>query len=322
MVGCIGLALSLATCGGIHKVQQLRARESAARENLFPLAVATPLIFHVRHRIDLVTRGHSAGPPLARSDSYFTRSEFEAGNTEGSGRCGRSTKCSSLEIALRTHSSSNMVDLVVESDWVSLKTTPPARLLPRLALNAPQSFEVDIGPPQRGAFHGWPLFEVAGLADDQRDLFKTFRTLAMNSIALREGRIAPRAANEKGQATTSKDTEWVLALDENVMVNPMPGERVKCFQTGTDGLPIDGALVTCARVEYSGHLVRGPVAHAMEGTIWLAPGLGPVKEVRTVRLQTSGPVADARRESPETCSATYESKMTKSLAHPRRLEDA
>jgi hypothetical protein len=201
-------------------------------------------------------------------------------------RASRSEKCATLVLALSraATAASKEVELFESPDGVRLGGTD-LLLVPPLTPLRPASFSLTFGLT-RGpdGFFGWPLLEVIGMTEEEKKL-----------------------VDEPG-------------IEHQTLFNVMREESVRFFLAAGEELPIGGASASTVRLEYSGQLTRKNAFHQVAGALWLAPGLGIVKEQRQVVLklyprEVYEPETGAFRKASEEV-VVFESEATKLLVHP------
>lgn len=276
MIG-VSLIGSLALFG-VYQRSESRARESALALAYFPLDLREPLVYHITK--SLIRRNAFEKQPSVETadDAYYSRLTLEKGHAA------RTEKCISVEMALRTLSDSKGEDLELQADGIHLSPTG-LLLVPLLTPLKPRSWSLSFGLTRGGdGFFGWPLLEVIGMTDRENALFA--------------------AAGAFGEADTARQTVF----------NVMREETLRVFQTAGEDVTLGGKEIRTVKLEYSGQLSRLNTFHQIAGAIWLAPGLGVIKEQRRVIYRAYERSRDPARGNRDT--VIFEADVTKLLAHP------
>jgi hypothetical protein len=287
----VALAVGSLFFADVYRKGQRAARESAIRLAYFPLELESPLVYHVKK--SLIRKVVDDKKPEVRTaeDTYFTRltlTPVASQPGEKRARASRTEKCATLAMALQTVSSSKDEELYESQDGVRL-AGPGLLLMPPLSPLAPVDFTLTFGLT-RGpeGFFGWPLLEVIGMTEEERGLH-----------------VEPD-------------------VDRQSIFNVLKEETVRFYSAPGEDLTLGGAEVRTLKLEYRGHQTKKNVYHEIAGMLWLAPGIGVVKEQRQVILKVYPKETWNEKEQKfETLGrrvVVFEAEITKLLAHPLKKE--
>lgn len=284
----------------VYRRGENAARESAARLAYFPLALKSPLVYRVTKSLSRRIISEKFGSTTTANDIYFSRLTLEPvdGKVPKSTRATRSEKMSSLALALSTTSNSKEEELVESPAGLRLAASG-LLLVPPITPVKPASWSLTFGLTRGGdGFFGWPLLEVVGLAENENKLF-------LEII---------------GHGPDGRPVFGRPEAERQVLFNVMREETVRFFQSAGEELTLAGQKLATVKLEYAGQLTKKHLYHQIAGAVWLAPGLGVIKEHRKVVFKiypkdVLDPATDTFGKKTGDV-LLYETEVVKLLAHP------
>ncbi|MBI4863402.1 MAG: hypothetical protein HY815_24515 [Candidatus Riflebacteria bacterium] len=282
LIGLFGLTLLWA----VKRRERSRVAASARRVEYFPLELPSQLVHRIGKHLTKRIMDESRPRMESAQDIYYSRIRLERGEAPGRFKALRSDKCYTIQMALSSISQTREEELRRTDDAVVLHRTE-RQLLPLLTPELPQTFSLEFGQPTKAnPFHGWPLLEEIGMTREEHALFPP----------------------------------EVTDVNHHALFNPIVGQTVRFFQGPTAPLKVGSRSLQAMKVTFTGAFSGQHVVHRVEGALWLAAGIGVIKEERQINVKFyPRPLWDGEKKVFRYLTkavTVFETRTVKLLAHP------
>ena len=303
---CAVLVLILALLWVMRSPRRVRAGEPSARAAAQVAGRGKPLSLVFQVDKELVVTGERTDRPVELRDQYFARIQIEPGTARATFVASGGQRCDSAKVAERSSSELLREVLVATDAGLRLErlkdVDAPLIAMPGTAPAVLSLISTGTAPVR----HAWPLLDEVGTSTDEERAVK-LRVFDATKTEWRRvppdpriGRFTEKWVEDPLPVDAVQRDLMAADAEPRVLFNPLAEEPLTIEPDGEAKLEVPGGRdVSCYRMRYFGEARAWNLHHKIDGTVWVARGIGPIQEDRRVTVEIKSSRADGRSSDPK-----------------------